>query len=198
MKNNKHFRKIEIALLMSLCISLCSGVWAQARSKSLSSELVRLHVIAVDDSETEQAVKLAVRDAVLECLEPALSDAPDAEAARGIIAASLGEVRSAAEREAGGREAAVTLTQEYYPTRYYESFALPAGKYMSLRVILGEGEGHNWWCVVFPPLCLSIALDPATDAMSAPDAEIIADADGTQIRFRLVELWGELMALLEK
>ena len=89
------------------------------------------------------------------------------------------------------------LGGEYYPTRDYGSFSLPAGRYMSLRVTLGEGRGHNWWCVVFPPLCLTAAEGAeAASAIGAGGGIIAEDGAGTVFRFRLVELWGELRAWL--
>ena len=92
----------------------------------------------------------------------------------------------------------MTLGEEYYPTREYDTFSLPAGRYQSLRVTLGEGAGHNWWCVVFPPLCLTAAESEA--AFEELDGEtraiISSDGGGVQFKFRLLELWGELMEFL--
>lgn len=184
----------EISLLLALCITLLAGTWASAKQTELSSSLVRLHVVAVSDDETEQAVKLRVRDAVLAYLSPSLANAKNADDARAIIASRLSGIGSAAETAAQGRPVRVTLSEEYYPTREYETFTLPAGKYESLRVILGEGQGHNWWCVVFPPLCLSAAgkTELAT-TMDDDDYGIVTESDGYVLKFRLLELWGELM-----
>lgn len=188
----------ELSMLLALCVTLLFGLWASARSRALSEGLIRLHVLAVSDDENEQRIKLAVRDSVLAYLEPQLDAAPDVTAARGIISAGLDGIRSAAEAAAEGRPVTVTLSREYYPTRDYGSFALPAGSYESLRVVLGEGEGHNWWCVVFPPLCLTAAESEA--AFEELDGEtraiISSDGGGVQFKFRLLELWGELMEFL--
>ena len=88
----------------------------------------------------------------------------------------------------------VTLSEEFYPTREYDGFSLPAGNYTSLRVVLGEGEGHNWWCVVYPPLCVS-AAEASRAAMETLDdgtAKIITESDGYVYKFKLLELWGML------
>ena len=154
---NKRFRIWEISLMLALCVTLCLGTWAQARQESISGSLVRLHVLAVSDDSNEQRIKLNVRDSVLSYISPKLEDAESPDEAKRIISSELDGIKSAAETAAEGRPVKVTLTQEYYPTRDYGSFSLPAGRYESLRVILGEGEGHNWWCVVFPPLCLTAA-----------------------------------------
>ncbi len=189
----------ELAALCALCVSLCVGTWAQGRQRDISSSLVRLHVIAASDETAEQELKLRVRDNVLEYLTPVLDKAESPEEAQRIINGELTSIKAAAEACAGGRSVSVTLGQEYYPTREYEGFTLPAGQYQSLRVILGEGKGHNWWCVVFPPLCVSAAeQNKALDAMSEPERCLITEADGYELRFRIVELWGELMELLNK
>lgn len=194
----KSLRKWEIALLLALCFTLLAGTWAGAASSRVSEGLVRLHVIAASDDATEQAIKLDVRDAVLSYLEPKLASAADIAGAEALIEANLEGIAAAAESAAQGREVNVTLGEEYYPTREYDTFSLPAGRYQSLRVTLGEGAGHNWWCVVFPPLCLTAAESEA--AFEELDGETLAiissDGGGVQFKFRLLELWGELMELL--
>ncbi len=188
----------ELAALCALCLTLCLSTWAQGRQQELSEKLVRLHVIAASDEPAEQELKLRVRDAVLEYLTPLLDEAESSEDAQSVISESLGSIQQAASRCAEGRRVRVTLGSEYYPTREYEGFTLPAGRYRSLRVILGEGEGHNWWCVVFPPLCVSAAgQSAALDAMSESDRELITETGGCELRFRIVELWGELLGLLQ-
>ena len=106
--------------------------------------------------------------------------------------------KPAARSAARGRSVSVELGDEYYPTRDYGSFSLPAGQYRSLRVTLGEGEGHNWWCVVFPPLCLTAAETEAAfeELDEGTRAVISEDGTGVVFRFRLLELWGELREIL--
>ena len=198
-KAGKTLRAWEIAALLALCTALCAAVWARARQGELSAQVLRLHVVAVSDAAEEQELKLRVRDAVLACLEPELAEAETAEEARGVVSACLEKVANAAAAVAEGRSVTVSLGREKYPTRHYEGFALPAGEYDSLRVVLGAGEGHNWWCVVFPPLCLSAAdADRVKAAMAPEDYALICEEEGYELRFRLLELWGELLRLLEK
>ena len=176
----------EMSLLLALCFSLCIGTWAQAKQAALSSELVRLHVIAVSDDEYEQALKLRVRDEVLAYISPKLDGVKSAQDAQKIISAELDGIKQAAETAAEGRSVLVTLSEEYYPTRNYEKFSLPAGRYQSLRVILGEGAGHNWWCVVFPPLCISAAeQEQAVESMSDDMKGIITEDEGYEYKFRI-------------
>ena len=158
---------------------------------------MRLHVIAVSDDDYEQALKLRVRDEVLAYISPKLDGVKSAHDAHRIIAAELDGIRSAAETAAEGRSVLVTLSEEYYPTRNYEKFSLPAGRYQSLRVILGEGKGHNWWCVVFPPLCISAAeQEQAVESMSDDMKGIVTEDEGYEYKFRILELWGEFMELI--
>ena len=191
---NKSLRAWEIAALMALSLTLCAGTWAQTRQQTISSALVRLHVIADSDAAEEQEIKLEVRDAVLAYLTPVLEEAENQQQARQIIRDNLEGIAQAAGSAARGRQVSVTLSRESYPTREYEGFTLPAGRYESLRVILGQGQGKNWWCVVFPPLCLSAAeSEKVQDVLNGEDLSIVTEEEGYVLRFRLVELWGEFL-----
>lgn len=195
----KRFRIWETATLLALCLALCAGVWAQGQQNAISGNLVRLHVLAASDEPAEQALKLRVRDAVLDYLRPVLAEVSDAEAACELLSGDLGGIARAAEEAAEGRQVRVSLGRESYPTRVYEGFTLPAGRYTSLRIVLGEGAGHNWWCVVFPPLCLDAAGgEPMQSAMSGESLALVTKPEVYALRFRAVELWGELTELLEK
>ena len=195
----KTLRRWEAAALLAVSIVLCTATWAQARQNSVSSKLVRLHVVAVSDDGLEQAIKLRVRDAVLEYLEAELVNANNAEEAKAVISADMEGIARAAASAAAGREVTVSLGRENYPTREYEGMTLPAGSYDSLQVVLGAGEGHNWWCVVFPPLCLSAAEGGRLQSvMGQEDFSLITEAEGYELRFKAVELWGEIVNILEK
>ena len=193
----KKFKLWESALLIALSFTLLAGTWASAAGGRLTSGLVRLHVIAASDSEREQDIKLDVRDRVLAYLEPRLENAPDAAGAGDIIEAELDGIAAAAKAAAQGRDVRVEFGEEYYPTREYETFTLPAGRYNSLRITLGEGEGHNWWCVVFPPLCLGAAeARSAFESLDNGSREIITESTPQVVfKFRLLDLWGELLSL---
>ena len=195
---SRHLYLWELAGLLALCAALLSGLWAQGKQASIAGGLVRLHVLAVSDAPEEQEIKLRVRDAVLESLAPKLENAQDAEEAGAILADSLDLIRSAAEQAAEGRPVRVSFSEERYPTRDYAGFSLPAGRYRSLRVVLGEGQGRNWWCVVFPPVCLSAAEKEAIQPVMNPaDYALITREDGWEIRFRIVELWGKILEKVE-
>lgn len=195
MENRRCLRIWELSALLALCVCLTAGLWAEGRQRRIAGSLVRLHVLAASDAAEEQAVKLRVRDAVLNYLAPRLEDAESAGAAETILESELEGIRTAAEGAAQGRTVRVTLGEERYPTRAYLGFSLPAGRYRSLRVVLGEGKGHNWWCVVFPPVCLAaVQREAVRPVMNPEDYALITREEGWQIRFRIVELWGELIA----
>ena len=197
MDKSRRLKIWELSALVTLCVCLLTGLWAEGRQQRLAAGLVRLHVLAVSDEAEEQAVKLRVRDAVLRYLAPYLDGVKSADEAEAILSGKLDGVRAAAEQAAEGRTVRVTLGDERYPTRDYAGFSLPAGRYRSLRVVLGEGKGHNWWCVVFPPVCLAaVQREAVRPVMTPEDYALITREDGWQLRFRLVELWGELLTRL--
>ena len=187
----------EKAALLALSLTLFWGAWAQERQASIAAGVLRLHVIAVNDSGEEQALKLRVRDAVLEELRPLLQNAADAAEAGAIAEENLPSVAAAAEAVSEGRTVTVSLGRERYPLREYGAFRLPAGAYRSLRVILGEGRGRNWWCVIFPTLCLEAAEAPELrEALGEENFALVTGRDGYALAFWLLERWGELQALL--
>ena len=195
---SRHLYIWELAGLITLCFLLLSGLWAEGRQASIAGSLVRLHVLAVSDAPEEQELKLRVRDAVLSLLAPKLAGVQSADEAGEVLTDSLPLIQAAAQEAAEGRPVRVSLGEERYPTRDYAGFSLPAGRYRSLRVVLGEGQGHNWWCVVFPPVCLAAAEKEAMQPVMNPDDyALITREDGWEIRFRIVELWGKLLEKVE-
>ena len=170
----------------------------------LYDKVIRLHVLANSDSAEDQALKLTVRDAVLARTDALLEGVTDRETAQAVLEAALPELREVASRaliEAGApREVEVTLGEEAYPTREYEQLAFPAGEYLSLRVMIGDAEGQNWWCVLFPPLCMTAASEKSTEeiclsaGITGEQYRMIADTDSTKyrLRFKILEVAGRL------
>ena len=197
-------RKWEIVLAAVLVFVLGASMRVSAQQRALSDKLIRLHVVANSDSDTDQAMKLQVRDAVLDTLSGLLSGVTDRDAAEKIIAAHIPQIEqaaSAAVRRAGGQySVCARIAQENSPTKVYETFALPAGAYTSLRVIIGGGGGHNWWCVLYPPLCTASALDSSSAAALTDDEIALITNGGGEyaVRFRCMELLGKLRAWLER
>ena len=167
----------------------------------LYDNVIRLHVLADSDDETDQALKLVVRDAVLEETRPLLKNVSDRAQAERILRAAIPALEATANdalAAAGSADrATVTLGQETYPTREYEQLAFPAGEYLSLRVMIGEAAGRNWWCVLFPPLCLSAATEERetetlclSAGLTGEQYRMIADTDSTKykLRFKILEV----------
>ena len=189
-------------VLCLLLLTLALTVLPVHGEAAVYDSVIRLHVLANSDSEADQAVKLQVRDAVLRVTEPLLAHAADREEAADILSAHLSDIQKAAADTlaAAGADTRVrvTLTTEEYPTRRYENLAFPAGPYLSLRVLIGEAAGQNWWCVLFPPLCLSAATDKKQQEAALLSAglteeqyRIVTDTDKPRyrLRFKLLEFF---------
>ena len=191
----------EIALLIGLAVFLTSGALALRTQDELADKVVRLHVLANSDSEEDQALKLRVRDAVLEQATAILEQSADRREAESRLRGQLLELERIAAKEiaAEGYDYPVTVNLENtdFPTKEYDGFTLPAGEYLALRVIIGEGKGQNWWCVVFPPLCTAASADVPTSALAAGFSEeevgLITEEDQCYaLKFKAVEWWETL------
>ena len=193
-------RIISLVLLGISVLTVTACAALQAQSQRMAEKIIRLHVVANSDSDADQAVKLCVRDAVLREAQNVLSDASDAKQAiltdiPALEAAANAELR----RQGSGDTACVSFRRELFPTRDYDTFSLPSGVYQSLRVTIGEGAGHNWWCVIFPPLCAQAAglSEQTVQALSDDDVRLVTESDGGYVvRFRLLELWDALVQRL--
>ncbi len=189
---------------VGVCLILAALVWCGtliADRQRLREGLIRLHVVANSDSEEDQRVKLQVRDAVTASLQKSLAEAADAEQARAYLQENLSKIQDAAnaalERTGFDGEAVVTLCRESFATRHYDTFTLPAGVYETLRVTIGRGEGHNWWCVVFPSLCIPATTSGFADVAAGagfPDtlSSALAGTEGYEIRFYALDALGKL------
>lgn len=192
---------IEIALFVGIAAALLWGIGAVRTQQEISDKVVRLHVVANSDSEEDQALKLRVRDAILARTTALLEASDDRSEAEGLIRGQLLELENIAAREitAAGYDYSVEarLAELDFPTREYESFTLPAGNYLALQVVIGEGEGKNWWCVVFPPLCTAAAAEVPASALAAGFSEeevrLITEEDrGYVLKFKTLE-WLEML-----
>lgn len=201
------WKKWELALLLGLCAAMLWGAWSMQRQDALAQKMIRLHVIANSDSEADQALKLEVRDKVLDFTTTVLQRSADMEDAQARLREELTRIETIAQREiaAQGYDYPVTaqLASAEFPLKEYDGFSLPAGEYMALRLVIGEGEGRNWWCVVYPPLCTAAAADMPQTAIHAgltdDDVSLITEEDtGYVLKFRSVELWEQLRQWLGK
>jgi len=200
----KTLKIAELALAVGVIAALVWSVSAVRTQQEISDKVVRLHVVANSDSKEDQALKYRVRDAILGRITSLVSTSQDRSEAEGLIRGQILELEALAAREisAAGYDYPVTarLTELDFPTREYESFTLPAGNYLALQVVIGEGKGQNWWCVVFPPLCTAAASEVPASALAAGFSQseislITEEEGGYLLKFKTLE-W--LQALKER
>jgi stage II sporulation protein R len=199
--------KIAIAVLLLTVLTawLISNSYAEDINAGLSQNLVRLHVIANSDSAADQALKLKVRDAVIELMKDKLASSKNIDETRAIVNSNLNNIEKISSEviRKNDRNYSVKATMGKYdfPTKTYGDIALPAGEYQALRVVIGNGAGANWWCVLFPPLCFvdathgtipeSVKQD-LKSSLSPEEYRIITSSDNKadipiKIKFKVVE-----------
>lgn len=190
--------------LLAVC-ALFLGIFIVFVSFSASEfrdGFIRLHILAESDGDQDQAIKLELRDLVLNEYSEKLSDCGNIDDAKSNISSLTTEIKEFCNvklREMGvDYTADVVFEKEYYPNRVYENISLPAGTYSSLKIVLGKGEGQNWWCVLFPPLCLDAAKGEEAyiaAGLSKDDYQIIKN-DRTakyQLKFKIFEVIGSIL-----
>ena len=189
---NRWMRAIAGGLLLCVCLSLCGF---EGRCDDLRGRVLRLHILANSDSDADQALKLKVRDAVVEASAGWLDGVKSAEDAEDVLDGRLSELVDVARETVRRAGYADPVTAErcemYFTTRQYGDVTLPAGRYQAVRFVIGEGEGHNWWCVLFPPLCVSAATDAATtaDVLTQEEDAIVTKPGRYVVRLKVVEWW---------
>ena len=194
-------KRFYVAIVVLLIALMALSFLPVHGERDIYDTVVRLHVLANSDSEADQALKLQVRDAVLAASAPLVEDCTTQAEAVEALTAHLSDLESAAlaviASEGYDYPVTVLLGEEDYPTRVYESCAFPAGTYVSLRVLIGEGEGQNWWCCLFPPLCLSAATAKQDNedafiqvGLTKDQYGIITETGKTKykVRFKLLEV----------
>ncbi|MCR5484350.1 MAG: stage II sporulation protein R [Clostridiales bacterium] len=195
----KKIKMIEAALLCALIISPAVSVGRFYRGcKNVEENVVRLHVIANSDSASDQKIKLLVRNAVLNNGAEIFGESSSAEEALEKLKLKTDEIKKTADETLIGCGASyrseAVVGEEYFNTRSYGDITLPAGRYRAVRIILGSGEGHNWWCVMFPPLCLPAAeKDVPVDAyLDKSGVNVVRSDQGYEIRFKIVEVFEKM------
>ena len=203
-------KRIEAALLCAVLVaSLCSVTSFASSCAQIRESVLRLHVLANSDSDADQALKLQVRDAVLEEGAHIFDGSLTADEAEQAIEQALPRLEQAARSEVMKRgytyEVHITVSEEYFDTRTYEDeVTLPAGRYRAVRVIIGNGEGHNWWCVMYPPLCIPAAEtvesddETAKDYFSKEELDLMENPDDYQVKLKCVEVFKGLKSKIKK
>jgi len=192
-------KTIEIIFLAIVLVTaiVSSTVSFAQTCNEIRSDVLRLHILANSDSQEDQELKLKVRDAVLTEGADIFEGTSDVNEAIKAITPQKDRLKSIAEKviKENGEDYPVTvlLETEYFETRTYEDVTLPAGEYLAVRILIGEGEGHNWWCVMFPPLCLPAAEGETVDAyMNEDEVELVKSQPEYEPRFKIVEWYHKL------
>ena len=199
-------KKLLIVTIVIMGVTLILGALPIHGESEIYDSVVRLHVLANSDSEEDQSLKLKVRDEILSVVGDKLDGCKTQGQAKKEIEKMMPKIKAAAEsvieEEGYTYGVDVILGLEKYPTREYESCAFPAGEYLSLRVVIGEGEGQNWWCCLFPPLCLSSASEISREqnedafisvGLTGEQYKVITESDSPKYRarFKILEVFGE-------
>ena len=187
-------KKFVTGILSILTAMLIVAALPTEADAGIYDDTLRLHILAASDSEEDQALKLRVRDGILAEYSAQLSEVGDLDDARAALEARLPDIVATAERivaEAGyDYTVTASLGEEWYDTRDYGELSLPRGVYTSLSIKIGEGQGRNWWCVMYPPMCLDTSVK--TDGIYTKEEEKLISNDGYHIKFKLLEATSEL------
>lgn len=194
-------KSICLALILTILFSF-TGL--AAGCEDIPNHVLRLHVLANSDSQQDQALKLKVRDRILEESKGMLNGIKNRGDAEKAVSAKIPEIQKAAEdeiyRQGYHYSVHVEITNMYFNTRQYGNITLPAGEYDALRITIGSGQGHNWWCVLFPALCLPAAEAPSklNDVLNQNEMQIVKGEGGYVVKFKSVELYEEFRDWLKQ
>ena len=167
----------KLAALTVLILFISSGIYiASAQESKLSDSVLRLHVIANSDDPADQALKMEVKDEIVRYMQAEFKDVKDVDEARRLAQKNRGQIQKIAVnkiKSAGYDYPVQVYIGEFeFPVKSYGNMVFPAGQYQAVRVVIGEGAGKNWWCVLFPPLCLVSSSDRGMSLQSVPEAQI--------------------------
>lgn len=203
MKKIKYFCILSILLFSLVFITISS--YAISVSTDLSNNFFRLHILANSDSEEDQALKLKVRDNIIEYMETLTYDGLSKEEVVTLTQNHLDDFKKIAEetikKEGFDYKASLKIDNFYFPTKVYGNISLPAGYYDGLKIEIGEAKGQNWWCSLFPPLCFvdisSGVIDEEAEKnlknnLSEEDFAIItSDSETVKLKFKIVEMFSK-------
>lgn len=196
-------RKTVSISILSLCLILVLYIFNSITIQhSLAKKVLRLHILANSNSTFDQTLKLKVRDKVVEFLTPQLKNCANLNETKQIISKNIDNIKNIANEvvlENANYSVSVSLNTSNFPTKHYQNVSFPAGEYEALKIIIGEGKGNNWWCVMFPPLCFTNSSagtfnkeSDQTLKENLTDEEyklINSNNPDVKIKFRLLEWW---------
>lgn len=197
---------VIIGVAFSLGLAFYTGAkYSDTTQEGIADSVIRLHVRANSDSPEDQDLKLQVRDGILDNMQTYLDGSESKNEARVVLLNHMSDITDIAEdiiAQNGENYAVVAyITNDRFPTRSYGNVSLPAGKYETLRVEIGEAKGENWWCILFPPLCFvdvtqgeieSEAQQELANVLTAEEYDLVTKSDKdvtVKAKFKIVELW---------
>lgn len=198
MKTNKSTLIIKSAVIAFVLAVIYSVIPFQAVCAEIPNDVFRFHILANSDTEEDQALKLKVRDKVLEKTKILFDTANSKSDAEKFVKANLDTIEEIAQNEVYKNGYSYPVKAEivnmHFDTRYYESYTLPAGMYDALRITIGNAKGHNWWCVMYPSICISTVdegKEKAKTALSDDEYSVVTD-DKVEYKFFIVELFQKI------
>lgn len=195
---SKLFAAVSLGLVFSILMSLACF---DARCEEVRDNLLRLHILANSDSEVDQSVKLKVRDALLEECGDLFDRAASLDEAAALAKANLLRLQEVAQEVLKGEGmdygAAAEVAAVDFNTREYGELTVPAGEYLAVQVVLGYGQGQNWWCVCFPNICLGSAAGKVDDALDKGGQAVVKGGQKFKVKFKIVEVYEKLRAKLK-
>lgn len=198
-------KKFKISICVSMIVAIIFSICSFAKtSQEIRSDVLRLHVIANSDSSVDQNLKIRLRDFLLEEGRRIFDGSVNVENAVEKIEPQIPALEKSAKEfiQTSGfdYDVKISLSREYFTTRTYETVTLPAGRYLALRVVIGAGEGHNWWCVMFPPMCVPAAdkKDEIKNVFTEDEIKLVESSPKYEIRFKVVEICEEIKESLNE
>ena len=190
----KKFKLFEISLLIGFLFAIIFSITSFAETcENVRGDVLRLHVLANSDSEEDQALKLKVRDALLKTGKNIFDGSVTKENAEEKIEEEkellIRTAKRVIEENGFDYDVEITVTDEFFTTRTYENVTLPAGKYKAVRVLIGDSAGKNWWCVMFPPLCIPTAQPDMNLFFDEDEIKLVESDPRYEPRFKIVEIY---------
>lgn len=198
-------KKIELAMLLGMVVAVFSAGFCSFAEdyNDITDKVFRLHILANSDSDEDQRLKLKVRDAVLEECSYIFEKCEDAQQSADAAEADMDFIKTTAEKVIAENnytyDVSCEVAEMYFDERVYDSVTMPAGEYLALRITIGEAKGRNWWCVMFPALCIPAASENIEDygVFSAEEIEMLESPDSYECKFYILELIEKLRNYLE-
>lgn len=195
---------LGLVVCVVIAVHMFNGYKQTSIQKGIAEKIIRFHVIANSDSEVDQRIKLQVKEQVVTAMEPMLAEADSVEEVRSIIEEHMEEIEQIAQaaliQQGSTAVASAELTNCYFPVKTYGEYTFPDGEYEALRIVIGKGEGKNWWCVMYPRLCFVDSLYSVVPEQSKKELKkqlsddeyeaILKGEKKVKVKWKILEIFG--------